>query len=79
VSEMEGYVAQGFDAVLPKPFDHTALKDCLAEHCADARTRAASQGVNPTPVAGPTSGAGAGAGATSATASGSSSGVTTLG
>jgi hypothetical protein len=36
VSEMEGYLAQGFTAVLAKPFDQAALQDCLLKFAGPA-------------------------------------------
>ncbi len=38
-AEMETYVLQGFNAVLPKPFDLNALASCLAVHCATLARR----------------------------------------
>ena len=42
MSEIEGYVSLGFDAVLPKPFDQAGLKACLLQYCAAARAAVAS-------------------------------------
>ncbi len=32
MSEIEGYVAPGFNTVLPKPFDQVGLKACLLQY-----------------------------------------------
>lgn len=39
-AEIETYILQGFNAVLPKPFDLNALATCLTVHCARRATAA---------------------------------------